>query len=245
MARVPIGFRKQKDGVVNAEMAMARDRAKLRETELEVSHQVAYAVRDMEDNLALSETNFNRRMAAQREVDAVKASFENGQIAINVLLDAQRSLAQAESDYFRSVTNYAKSISQVHFRKGSLLEYNGVYLTEGPWPAKAYFDARRRARSRSAALYLDYGFTRPKVFSQGPIQQSSGKVMGAEETPANAPAANPDTPAKPALGRSSGGVAGAAIAAAGFESTAAAGHAAGTRPSRCHSGRDVPWSPDA
>ena len=128
-------------------------------------------------------------------MDAVKTSIENGQIAINVLLNAQRSLAQAESDYFRSVTNYAKSISQVHFRKGSLLEYNGVYLTEGPWPAKAYFDARRRARSRSAALYLDYGFTCPKVFSQGPIQQSSGKVMGAEETPANAPAANPDTPA--------------------------------------------------
>jgi outer membrane protein TolC len=195
MAQVPIGFRKQKDGVVNAEMAIARDRAKLRETELEVAHQVAYAYRDMQDTLALSETNFNRRMAAQHEVDAVKTSFENGQIAINVLLDAQRNLAQAESDYFRSVTNYAKSISQLHLRKGSLLEYNGVYLTEGPWPAKAYFDARRRARSRSAALYLDYGFSRPKVFSQGPIQQSSGKVMGAEEIPANAPTANPDTPA--------------------------------------------------
>ena len=101
---------------------------------------------------------------------------------LNILLNAQRSLAQAESDYFRSVTNYAKSISQVHYRKGSLLEYNGVYLTEGPWPAKAYFDARRRARSRSAALYLDYGFTYPKVLSQGPIPQFSGKAMGAEET---------------------------------------------------------------
>ena len=74
------------------------------------------------------------------------------------------------------VTNYAKSISQVHYRKGSLLEYNGVYLTEGPWPAKAYFDARRRARSRSAALYLDYGYTYPRVFSQGPIPQSPGKA---------------------------------------------------------------------
>ena len=111
-------------------------------------------------------------------------------------MDAQRSLAQAESDYFRSVTNYAKSISQVHFRKGSLLEYNGVYLTEGPWPAKAYFDARRRARSRSAALYLDYGFTYPKVLSRGPNPQFSGQVMGAEEMPANAPASAPGTPAK-------------------------------------------------
>jgi len=202
-AQIPIGFRKQKDGVTNAELAVARDRAKLRETELEVSHQVAYAIRDMEANLVLTATNFNRRLAAQRNVEAVKAAYENGQILIDVLLNAQRTLAQAESDYFRSVTNYAKSISQVHFRKGSLLEYNGVYLTEGPWPAKAYFDARRRARSRSAALYLDYGFTSPKVFSQGPIPQFSGQVMGAEEIPTDAPVSAPGTPAKQLSGAGS------------------------------------------
>ncbi len=53
-ASIPLGFRKQKDGVTNAELALARDRAKLRETELEVSHQVAYAVRDMEANLVMT-----------------------------------------------------------------------------------------------------------------------------------------------------------------------------------------------
>jgi hypothetical protein len=160
---------------------------------------VAYAVRDMEANLVMTETNFNRRLASQRNVDAIIATYEAGQNGIdilNILLNAQRSLAQAESDYFRSVTNYAKSISQVHFRKGSLLEYNGVYLTEGPWPAKAYFDARRRARTRSAALYMDYGFTYPKVLSQGPTRQFSGRAMGAEETPSVAPASAPGTPAK-------------------------------------------------
>lgn len=148
-----LGFRKQRDGVTNAELALVRERAKLRETELEVSNQVAYAVSDMEANLALSETNFNRRIASQRNVDAALVTLatvvtpEEYLNSLNILLNAQRSLAQGESDYFRSVTNYAKSISQVHFRKGSLLEYNGVYLTEGPWPAKAYFDARRRART--------------------------------------------------------------------------------------------------
>ncbi|MGO9109961.1 MAG: TolC family protein [Thermoguttaceae bacterium] len=199
VAEVPIGFRKQRDGVTNAELALARERAKLRETELEVSHQVAFAITDMDANLVLTETNFNRRLASQRNVEAVLAVYEAGQNSIdtlNTLLNAQRSLAQAESDYFRSVTNYAKAISQVHYRKGSLLEYNGVYLTEGPWPAKAYFDARRRARSRSAALYLDYGFTYPKVLSRGPLPQSSGQVMDAEEMPTNAPASVPGAPAK-------------------------------------------------
>ncbi len=186
-ANIPLGFRKQKDGVNNAELALARDRAKLRETELEVSHQVAYALRDMEANLAISESNFNRRLAAQRQVAAVGVAYRNNQVLIDVLLNAQRELAQADSDYFRAVTNYAKSISQLHKTKGSLLEYNGVYLTEGPWPAKAYFDARRRARARSAALYMDYGYTYPKVFSRGQTQQFCGQTMGAEELPARPP----------------------------------------------------------
>ena len=108
-------------------------------------------------------------------VQATKVAWAKRHLPIDVVLDAQRSSAQADSDYFRAVTNYAKSISQVHYRKGSLLEYNGVYLTEGPWPAKAYFDARRRARTRSAAVYLDYGFTYPGSSAAGRISKSPAR----------------------------------------------------------------------
>jgi hypothetical protein len=68
----------------------------------------------------------------------------------------------------------------VHYRKGSLLEYDGVYLAEGPWPAKAYFDALRQARKRDAATYFNYGYTRPDVLSRGPYDQgvSSGHEAG-------------------------------------------------------------------
>jgi hypothetical protein len=67
--------------------------------------------------------------------------------------------------------DYNRSIMNVHYRKGSLLDYDGVYLAEGEWPAKAYFDAMRQARKRDAGLYMDYGYTRPNVVSQGPMQQ--------------------------------------------------------------------------
>ena len=70
-----------------------------------------------------------------------------------------------------ALVDYNVAILQVHFRKNSLLEYNGVYLAEGPWPAKAYFDARKRARERDAALFINYGFTQPKVFSRGAMPQ--------------------------------------------------------------------------
>ncbi len=136
-------------------------------------------------------------MAAQREVEAVAAAYETDTVTFDVLLQAQQRLAQAESDYFRSLVNYAKAISQVHYRKGSLLEYNGVYLAEGPWPAKAYFDARRRARARDAATYLDYGFTQPRVISRGPIEQYADAGTEGTGVPQEAAPAATSTPSAP------------------------------------------------
>jgi hypothetical protein len=168
---MPLGFRRELAGVRNAQLMLTKERAKLQEAELELSHQLAFAIRDLEANYVLSQTNFSHRVAAQREVDAVTAAYETDTVTIDRVLEAQQRLAQAESNYYRSLADYNKSIAEVHFRKGSLLEYNGVYLAEGPWPGKAYFDARRRARARAAGTYLDYGFTQPKVVSRGPIEQ--------------------------------------------------------------------------
>lgn len=170
-AEVPIGFRKEHAGVRNAQLTIARQKTLLREMELEISHQVAAALRQVDLNNTLINTNFNRRNAAKRGVEAVQAAYDAGTLTINVLLDQQRRLAEAEVEFYRAIVSYNLSIMDVHFRKGSLLEYNSVYLAEGPWPGKAYFDARRRAKARDAGLYLDYGFTRPKVFSRGPYNQ--------------------------------------------------------------------------
>jgi outer membrane protein TolC len=175
---MPIGFRKELAGVRNAQLLLARERAKLQEQELELSHQLAYYLRELESKFVLSQTNWNRRVAAQRQVDAVAEAYETGTVTIDVLLEAQRRLAVAESDYFRSVVDYNEAITQVHLRKGSLLEYNGVFLAEGPWPAKAYFDAHRRARARDASVYLDYGFTRPSVISRGPGRPTAAMPEG-------------------------------------------------------------------
>ena len=67
-------------------------------------------------------------------------------MTLDLLLQAQQRRAEAESAYYRSLVDYNRAIMRVHCRKGSLLEYNGIFLQEGPWPGKAYFDATRRAR---------------------------------------------------------------------------------------------------
>lgn len=198
---VPIGFRRELANVRNAQLQLARARAVMQDEELEVSHQLSDAVRSLDQAYTLSQTNFNRRVAAQRQVDAVRAAYEVDKITLDVLLDAQRRLADAESNYYRSLVDYNLAVMQVHLRKGSLLEYNGVYLAEGPWPGKAYFDARKRARERDAAIYMDYGYTYPRVMSRGPLEQDMHTGAGVFEyhegqpTPAALPVEEVPTPA--------------------------------------------------
>jgi outer membrane protein TolC len=175
---MPLGMRRGMAEVRNHEQLLARDRAVMQELELEISHQLADAKRDVDLNYGVAQTNFNRRAAADDEVNAVTALYDAGRITLDQVLDAQRRQSDAESAFYRSLVDYNRAIMLLHYNKGSLLEYNAVYLQEGPWPGKAYFDAMRRARQRDGGLKLDYGFTRPKVISRGPVPQETGTSSG-------------------------------------------------------------------
>jgi outer membrane protein TolC len=189
---MPLGFRRELATVRHHQLQLARERARLQDEELEASHALVDAVRNVDTNFALAQTNFNRRVAAERQVEAVQAAYDANTVTLDQLLDAQRRRAEAESSYYRALVDYNRSISQLHYRKGSLLEYNGVFLAEGPWPGKAYFDAHRRARQRDASLYLDYGHSRPGVFSRGPVTQAFESV-GADARPVQLPPLEPAT----------------------------------------------------
>ena len=193
---MPLGFRRELATVRHHQLQLARERARLQDEELEASHALVEAARNADTNFALSQTNFNRRVAAERQVEAVQAAYDASTVTLDQLLDAQRRRAEAESAYYRSLVDYNRSIAQYHFRKGSLLEYNGVFLAEGPWPGKAYFDAHRRARQRDASLYLDYGHSRPGVFSRGAISQNF-ESLGADARPIQLPPRDPATREEP------------------------------------------------
>jgi outer membrane protein TolC len=127
---MPIGFRLAMSGVRNSELILAQSRAFLQDQELELSHVLTNSIRDLDRNYQVSRTTFNRRVAASKQVEAVKAAYEVGTATLDMLLDAQRRLADAEIAYYRALVDYNVAILQVHYRKGSLLEHNGILLTE-------------------------------------------------------------------------------------------------------------------
>ena len=102
----------------------------LEDEELEFKRVLTNSVRDMDRNYQVSRTTYNRRVAATKQVEAVKAAYDSGTGTLDMLLDAQRRLADAEIAYYRALVDYNVAILQVHYRKGSLLEHDGILVTE-------------------------------------------------------------------------------------------------------------------
>jgi len=173
LLEIPLGQRAAFAAVKQAELQLARERAVLDEQERQVASDLAAAIRELHRAHETSKTYFNLRLRLREAVEAVRREYEAGATTIDVLLESQRHLAEAEQAYFRSVVAYNFAIKTVHYEKGSLLDYNQIYLAEGPWPAQAYDDARRRARREAAGHPFNYGLTRPGVVSAGAYQQQT------------------------------------------------------------------------
>lgn len=171
------GARREHALVRNSEIQLARAKAVLEDMELNVSHLLTQAIRNHEFQYLQIQASLNQLHAAKEELQALEDRKEIESETINFLLDAQRRRVQAQIEYYSTMTEYNKQTAFVHFRKGTLLEYDNVCLEEGPWPEKAYFDAMRRARERDASYYLDYGWTRPSVISGGAVPQKGTAVQ--------------------------------------------------------------------
>lgn len=161
---MPFGFRSALAQMRNIELQLAKARTALATQELEISHELSNAFQAVDRWYKTAQTNFNRHRAAALRVRAFEAEYEAGRTTLDLLLRAQISLAQAEIEYYRSLYEYNKAISEIHFRKGSLLERNSVALAEGGWNPEAYSDALRRAWARSFAFAHTLQHTEPTEF---------------------------------------------------------------------------------
>ena len=174
---VPIGFRREFTALRNAELRLARERAVLKEQEFRISHDLSDSVRRLERGFILMKTNLNRYVATDKEVRVMQARFDVGFDQLDVLLQAERRRADAESNYYGSLVEYVIALRDVHLAKGSLLEYNGVALSEGPWSSDAYRDALNRSRHFTPHA-IDYGLGQPFPLSRGTYLQSSEGLIG-------------------------------------------------------------------
>jgi hypothetical protein len=182
---MPFGFRRGNAAVRNAQLLLSRERAILDEQEREVLLGLSNAIADVERAWDVAQTNYNRRLAAREQVASVQSAYESDKADLDMVLEAQRRMSEADTRYFGSLAEYALAVKNVHFEKGSLLDHNEVYLAEGPWPGKAYDDAAKNHRRVRPIWPLNYVFKQGPVVSQGPLPQQTMPLpeIGIEEIP--------------------------------------------------------------
>jgi beta-lactamase regulating signal transducer with metallopeptidase domain len=69
------------------------------------------------------QTNFNRRIAALRQCEAVKAAYDAGTVTLDLVLESQRTKADAEYAYAESVVNLSQLKPEAKQRRLNLLKY--------------------------------------------------------------------------------------------------------------------------
>lgn len=127
---VPLGFRKAHNAVRNAQFNLARERAVLNEQERTVLSDLSNAVADLERAFQATQTGYNRLIAARDHLEAVQSTYQSDKAPLDMLLEAQRRFVDSEGRYYRSLADYAIAIRNVHFEKGTSLEYHDVFLQE-------------------------------------------------------------------------------------------------------------------
>jgi outer membrane protein TolC len=190
---MPIGFRQAHVAARNAELLLARERAILQDQQREVMHEAADAIGEMDRAYSVLQTSYNRLMASRDQLGAVQTAYENDKAPLDLFLDAQRRLTDAEIEYCLNRTRYTLATKNVHFVKGTLLEYDGIFLAEGPWPGEAYHDAAKREASRSVPVPLNYASSRAPVVSRGAYAQQSDQSLPLHG-PADVPATEEELP---------------------------------------------------
>lgn len=177
-----IGQRRELARITGARHAVAREIAFIQQQELMLSHELAGAIARINTHYAQIQTFAQQLNKADQEVQLRLAALDAGLDEVNFVLDAQLARANAQISYYRALCEYNKSISFVHFLRGTLLEYNNITVEEGPWPKKAYWDALERARERSAGHHYKYGYTRPNVVRTGPTNGSFNSQIMVNES---------------------------------------------------------------
>ncbi len=194
---MPVGLRAARAQLHNTELQLVKARTALSAQELDISHELAEAIQRVDVAYMTARTNFDRRVASERRVEATQAEYNAGvrDATLDLVLRAQASKAVAEIAYFTSLVNYNKALVELNLRRGTLLEVNNISLAEGEWGEAAQQEALRRAWARSYAWPNDKLDTAPAEFSSPVPYPKTDLFPGVPVTPETAPASPPPAPA--------------------------------------------------
>ena len=149
----PVGFRRAHAAVRNSQLALVRETEILREQERIVHYGLSNALSESKRAYETMELQRLRLDAIVQQLDALEAKADSEEKPeLDVLLETHRRLLDARLRFHQSQVEYVLSLRNVHFEKGTLLEYNNVFLAESITPTKAQVDAAERREFQDPSI---------------------------------------------------------------------------------------------
>lgn len=190
----PIGLRSAHAQVRNYELRLLKAQKVLAAQELEVGHELAASFQELARAYATMQSGYQAYVAAEENVQGLLPRVLT-EDTVDVILRAYERRAQAELAFYRNVVDYNKALAALQLRKGTILDYNNVSVTEGPWTPDAYYEAGRHADARAHGLRARRLDTIPSEFAaDAPAGRS---VMYTSEDAARQGQTPPTEPARP------------------------------------------------
>jgi outer membrane protein TolC len=173
---VPIGYRRGHSAVRHAELAVARERALLKEQERAITLGISNAVGELRRAYVSMELAKERYQAAINYSLQANEREKTGASTIDVLLEAQRRVLESRLEFLRAEVEFMLAIKNVHFERGTLLDYNQVYLTEEESELAAQSTAVRFSRRGRS---INYSLQNPTI-GQPATEPSNRSQLGNE-----------------------------------------------------------------
>lgn len=185
---MPVGLRSAHAQVRNYELRLAKAQKVLQVSEEEIAHELAVAFQELSRTYAVAQANYNRYLAAEENVRITKLEFQV--VDMDRYLDALPARGRAQEAYYQSLIDYNRAITNLYYRKGTLLAHNNIQISEGGWSPEAYQDASRLHLRRAYGHEIDV-VAEPSEFVQpGPTDRVDFTTY--ESAPEQQPAARSD-----------------------------------------------------
>ncbi len=134
---LPVGLRRAYSNVRNAQLKLARDQDLLDQKQRRVIHDVSNAYASVIRAFEIANVSMNQRIAAHEQLAILRNLEENkSRVNITEMLDSQNRVTQADAGYFDAIVRYMISLKNIHFEKGTLLEYNNIAFVDRVRPTR-------------------------------------------------------------------------------------------------------------
>lgn len=127
---MPVGFRQAHAAVTHAQLALARARTVQREQQREIVSDLSGAFADTERAHQQVQNKLNQYLAAKEYFTALKIQKEEQGLSVPAdrLVDAMDRVVRAEVEFFRSRAEYAVALKNIHYEKGTILQYKDLRI---------------------------------------------------------------------------------------------------------------------